>query len=120
VRAAATQAASKIAESALIMRSPVTSVFSGFLAPGFVDRLVTKPGFRMPSLKAENGFVRGPFVSPTPGRRNTGADGTADCGKLHALRGRPGRASAPTPTSATRSGRSPCLVSRSIQAPSIP
>jgi len=37
----------------------VTSFFRAFFALDLVDQLVTKSGFRMPSLKPENGFVRG-------------------------------------------------------------
>ena len=87
VRAAAAHAASEIAESALIMTVPCDFIFSGFFALDLVDQLVTKSGFRMLSLKPENGFVRGVicFVAPGPTKqrlqdRATGCGNWQPCG----------------------------------------
>jgi hypothetical protein len=62
VRAAATNAATAIAESALIMTVPCLLVIPGPSGPAvLLAALVTIPGFGTPSPKAESGFIPKPF-----------------------------------------------------------
>jgi hypothetical protein len=58
VNAAATNAATATAERALIMTVPCEMAVWPVV---FVDALVTKSGFAMPSRITKNGFVRYPF-----------------------------------------------------------